>query len=123
MDQRELALLASIKLEGEWVPENLVTMCESKADAVVLCWLMRRVKYSVSHAAAELGIPTSHLSNILSKKKYLPNIDVAFQRLCGNWAIRQWEDMTSGLVTLRDSPEQRELRRLTAENERLRAAA
>jgi plasmid maintenance system antidote protein VapI len=112
---RELPLLAEIQ-GPEFLADYLIARCKGEADAVALCWHMRRVKYSMSHAAALMGIPTSHLSNIVAGKKYLPHDGrLTMQRLCGNWAIRQFEDMEEGFTTIRETPEQREIRRLKAE--------
>ncbi len=39
-------------------------------------------------------MPKSHLSNILSGKKYLPDeLRIPFMWLCGSLAMRQWEDL------------------------------
>ena len=115
---RELPLLAEIR-GPEWLADYLIARCKNEADATALCWHMRRVKYGMNEAARLLGVPCSHLSNIVSGKKYMPNDGrMAFQRLCGNWAIRQYEDMQEGFVTVRESQDQREIRRLKAELER-----
>lgn len=113
---RELPLLQEVS-GPEWLADYLIARCKSEADATALCWHMRRVKYGMCEAARLLGMPCSHLSNIVSGKKYLPN-RAAFQRLCGNWAIRQFEDMQEGFETVRITPEQREIKRLKAELER-----
>lgn len=106
-----------------WLPETDLTRCGKEADAVMICWAHRRVKYTVRHAAELLGMPTSHLSNILSGKKYLPNdFRIRFQTLCGNWAIRQLEDRQAGLETKHESPEQIELRQLRERVRQLEAA-
>ena len=112
--QREMPLLGEIAAPV-FVSAMLIDRLRCEADAVALCWAKRRVKYSLTHAAALMDMPKSHLSQILSGKKYLPNgFRGRFQRLCGNWAIRQWEDMTEGLTTAIETPEQREIRRLKA---------
>jgi hypothetical protein len=110
--QRQLALLGELR-EPVYVEEYFVERWRSEHDAIATCWAKRRVRYSVRNAAAMLGIPASHLSNILSGKKYLPNdFRINFQLLCGNWAIRQYEDRVCCFITSRETPEQRELRSL-----------
>lgn len=110
--------------EPEMVGDFLIGRLRNEADAVVLCWAKRRVKYTLSDAAVLLGMPKSHLSNILSGKKYLPfDFRIKFQALCGNWAIRQYEDAVCGFVTARETPEQRRIRELESEIQTLRAAA
>ena len=121
--QREIPILSHLP-PGDWLPEMLIDRCKSEADAVALCWHRRRSKYSLNEAARLLDIPASHMSNILSGKKYLPNgFRGAFQRLCGNWAIRQWEDKTEGFQTVHESPDQRRIRVLESELEHARRAA
>lgn len=119
---KELSLMAEIKGPGD-LPEYLVARCGTETDAVMLCWHMRRVKYGVREAARLLDMPASHLSNVISGKKYLPHNSVAFQRLCGNWAIRQWQDKQAGFVTLTETPEQRRIRELESELAAARQAA
>jgi hypothetical protein len=119
---KELPLLAALSGPAD-LPEYLIARCRNKTDAVQLCWHMRRVKYGVREAARLLGIPTSHLSNIIAGKKYLPHNDVEFMRLCGNLAIKQWEDRELGYYSVLDTPEQREIRRLRSELDAVRAAA
>lgn len=110
--QREMPFFDVVG-DPEMVPEYLVGRLRNEADAVMLCWAKRRVRFSAASACAMLGMPKSHLSNILAGKKYLPNdFRVKFQALCGNWAIRQYEDAVCGFVTVRETPEQREIREL-----------
>jgi hypothetical protein len=110
--QRQLALLGEIR-EPEFVEAFYVERWQTEHDAIATCWAKRRVRYSLRAAAEKLGIAASHLSNILSGKKYLPHdFRINFQLLCGNWAIRQYEDRVCCFATSRESPEQRELRSL-----------
>lgn len=111
--------------EPEWLSDAWISRCRSERDAVVLCWAKRARKgLSVRQAAEELGLPPSHMSNILSGHKYLPHdFRIRFQQLCGNWAIRQYEDLTCGFITQKESPEQRRIRLLEAENMELRRRA
>lgn len=115
MKQLEMSFFQLVA-QTEMLNESLVNRCKSENDAILLCWNKRKVKYGVREAARILEMPTSHLSNILNGKKYLPNgFQVKFQVLCGNWAIRQFEDLTIGAVTKFETPEQQEIRLLKAE--------
>lgn len=115
MEQIPLRILQEIG-EPAFLPEYVVSRMKDEADAVSYCWAQRRIKgMGVTEAARYLGVPKSHLSNILNGKKYLPwGKRLELQRLCGNWAIRQWEDRQAGFVTQRETPEQRENRQLKA---------
>jgi hypothetical protein len=114
-NQGEIRVLG-IHPEPEWLPDLLVARLRSERDAVVLCWAKRsRKALTLRRAAEELGIPASHLSNIVSGKKYLPHdFRIKFQKLCGNWAIRQYEDRACGFLTRKETPEQRRIRELEA---------
>lgn len=109
----------------EWLPEFLVVRCRGEGDAVSLCWAKRRRRgMTLRQASEELGIPASHLSNILSGKKYLPHdFRIRFQTLCGNWAIRQQEDHACGLSTMREDAVGRENRLLRARIEQMERQA
>jgi len=121
--QQEMGLLQQIK-DPEWLPEYLIGRLRNEHDSVLLCWNKRRIKYSMSDAAALLGLPKSHLSNILAGKKYLPyDMRVRFQTFCGNFAIRQYEDKTMGFKTVTETPLERENRELRSKLEALEKAA
>ncbi|HEF4754614.1 hypothetical protein KTF24_13930 [Burkholderia multivorans] len=121
--QIEIPVFQAVK-EPDWVAEYLIGRLRNEHDAVLLCWNKRRVKYSMSDAAALLGLPKSHLSNILAGKKYLPyDMRVRFQQFCGNYAIRQYEDKVFGFKTIAETPQERELRELRAKVAALEAAA
>lgn len=120
--QREMPFFEVVG-EPQMVSEQLIARLRNEADATVLCWAKRRVRYSLSDAAAILGMPKSHLSNILSGKKYLPfDFRIKFQALCGNWAIRQYEDSICGFRSVVETPEQRRIRELEAKVEAMEAA-
>lgn len=121
--QREMPFFEVVG-EPEMVADLFIARLRNEADAVVLCWAKRRVKYTISDAAAILGMPKSHLSNILSGKKYFPfDFRIKFQALCGNWAIRQYEDSVCGFRSVLETPEQRRIRELESQIEALRSAA
>lgn len=111
--------------EPEWLSDVWISRCRSEKDAVLLCWAKRARKgLTCRQAAEELGLQASHMSNILSGSKYLPHdFRIRFQRMCANWAIRQYEDMACGFLTQKESPEQRRIRMLEAENLALRRSA
>lgn len=108
-----------------FLPESILARIDSEADAVAWCWAMRRIKaMTMTEAARHLGVPKSHLSNILSGKKYPSwGMRIALQRLCGNWVIRQWEDRECGFVTNRETPEQRQIRELQQQIQQLEMKA
>jgi hypothetical protein len=116
--QREIPALQVLH-EPEWLPDLLIARLRSERDAVMLCWAKRRRRaLTLRGAAEELEMQPSHLSNILSGKKYLPHdFRIRFQQLCGNWAIRQYEDHICGFLTKRETPEQRRIRELEAQVE------
>lgn len=123
MKQLEMPFL---QLIGDTKNLNLqwINLCHSEADAVSLCWNKRRVKYGVRDAALKLDISYSHLSNIINGKKYFPNdLRTRFQILCGNWAIRQYEDLQIGATTQFMSPEKIENELLKARIAELEKAA
>jgi hypothetical protein len=115
MQQIPIRVLQEIG-EPAFLPEAVISRIEDEAQAVAWCWAQRRIKgMGVTEAARYLGMPKSHLSNIINGKKYLPfGKRVELQRLCGNWAIRQFEDRQCGFVTMRESNEQRRIRELEA---------
>lgn len=124
MEQIPLRILQEVG-PPKFLPQSLVARIRSEEEAVAWCWAHRRVKrMTVTEAARLLGMPKSHLSNILAGKKYLPfGARVELQRLCGNWLIRQWEDRHCGFVTQQDTPEQRRIRELEAKVQELEMAA
>jgi plasmid maintenance system antidote protein VapI len=115
MNQIPMRILQEIG-EPDFLPESVVSRLKDEADAVAWCWALRRVKgMGVTEAARHMGMPKSHLSNILNGKKYPPfGMRVEFQRLCGNWLVRQFEDRQCGFQTVRETPEQRRIRELEA---------
>jgi hypothetical protein len=116
MTQLPIRILQEVG-EPVWLPDSIVVRLTSEADAFAWCWALRRIKaLTVTEAARHLGVPKSHLSQALAGKKY-PRWDmrIDFQRLCGNWAIRQYEDRRCGFVTARQSPEERRIRELLAQ--------
>ena len=115
MKQLEMGFFQLVA-KTEFLNESLVARCNTENDAILLCWNKRKVKYGVREAARLLDISASHFSNILNGKKYFPNgRQIDFQVLCGNWAMRQFDDLRIGAVTKFETPEQQEIRLLKAE--------
>lgn len=123
MKQREMPFFQEVG-EPDNLPEYLISRCRNEHDALALCWAKRRVKFSQAKLCAELGISTSHFSNILAGEKYPPyDFRIKLQAFCGNWAIRQFEDQMIGAKTVKESPEQRRIRELEQQLEAARRAA
>lgn len=92
MKQRDFGWLAEVPPPVS-VSAELLAHCHTAHDAILLTWNSRKVKCSQNSAAERLEMPASHLSNILSGSKYLPDdLRVPFMWLCGNLALRQYED-------------------------------
>lgn len=90
--QRDFGWLAEVA-KPTAADTYLVARCRNAHDTIVLTWALRKIKRTMTDAAAILEMPKSHLSNILSGKKYLPDeLRVPLMFLCGNTALRQWED-------------------------------
>lgn len=115
MEQIPIRILQEIG-EPSFHSELLISRIRDEAEAVQYVWAHRRIKgMGVTEAARYLGMPKSHLSNILSGKKYLPwGKRIELQRLCGNWILRQWEDRVCGFVTTQETALERENRLLKA---------
>ena len=115
MEQIPIRILQEIG-DPSFHSELLISRIRDEAEAVQYVWAHRRIKgMGVTEAARYLGMPKSHLSNILSGKKYLPwGKRIELQRLCGNWILRQWEDRVCGFVTKQETPLERENRLLKA---------
>ena len=92
MKQRDFGWLAEMK-QPVLAPDNLMAHVKNEFDAIRLTWDLRKIRYTQADASARLEMAKSHLSNILSGQKYLPaDLRVPFMWLCGNTALRQWED-------------------------------
>ena len=124
MNQLPLRLLQEVG-QPAFLPESVLTRIHDEADAVRWCWAMRRIRaMTLTEAARHMGVPKSHLSNILNGKKYPSwGMRIAIQRLAGNWLIRQWEDRECGFVTARETAEQRRIRELEQQVEKLQRKA
>lgn len=100
MKQADFGWLADLP-QPKLAPADLLGRCHSAHDAILLTWNLRTVKRSLTDAACQLGMPKSHLSNILSGQKYLPDdLRIPFMWLCGSLALRQWEDAQFAALNL-----------------------
>lgn len=88
----ELPLIGEIKAPAD-VPMALIERCETKEDAIRLCWCMRRDKsLSIRKASERLRISKTMLSKIIDGLAGMRgNQERAFQYLCGNRAITQFQ--------------------------------
>lgn len=90
--QRDFGWLAECKAPV-LLGYEYVDICQSAHDAIVMTWNARTIKCSLTSASERLQMPKSHLSNILSGKKYMPDeLRIPFMWLCGNLCMRQYED-------------------------------
>jgi hypothetical protein len=81
--------------------------------AVRWAWDHRRVAMSQNDAATHMGIPASHLCNILSGKKYLPPHKInAYEWIVGNRAVSQTIER---FRAIREQEQTRQLAALIAE--------
>lgn len=96
----------------EPVDWDLVMACESKEDAILLCWQKRRVRMSVEEGAERLEISKGQLSKILNGQSGLRGgQEKALQWLCGNYAIRQWCAWDDGFELVESEQAQRKRRK------------
>lgn len=75
-----------------FLPEEEVERINSEKEAIATCWAYRRTKYTQKAAAAMLEINQGVFSQALNGERNLPpGTRIAFQWLCGNWALTQYE--------------------------------
>jgi len=120
--QREMALLGFTKVPTR-VPANLVALCRTSGEAVLLA--IRYGQKSQRTVAADIGMESSQLARIIQGNAHMPaDKAVRFAYACGNWAWSQWVAFTCGmeLVQRSESPEEK-MARLEAENAEYRSRA
>jgi hypothetical protein len=105
--QSELPLMGLLEAPAPLLPHQLAAFGddEEKAvkEAIRWAWINRRVRMEQSTASAHMGIPPSHLSNILNGKKHLPPHKInAYEWIVGNRAV----SMTIERFRLRREEEQ-----------------
>lgn len=100
--QQELAPLLGV-IEGapseiDWA---LVRMCDTEQEAIRLCQAKaRNLAYRKDGPLAkDLGMSRASFNTIRNcdqheRQRYMPSTKkIDMQKLCGNWAIRQWEEL------------------------------
>jgi hypothetical protein len=106
------------KASVRFLPKHEISACPSFRDAVHLAWENRAQRGMTQRMlAAELQIPASHMSGILSRtpvdrhgkaRRDLPARSIAdFERLVGNHAVTQYL-MRMGMLTLMEEVLSRE---------------
>jgi hypothetical protein len=90
--QRELPIIGLLEAPVPLLPHQLAGFGDEEESAIKAAirwgWNNRRVRMDQSNAAAHIGIPPSHLSNILNGKKHLPPHKInAFEWIVGNRAV------------------------------------
>lgn len=95
MIQRTIPLMGEIRPPRD-LPAALIESCETKEDAIRLCWSMRRDKsMTMTKAAERMDLSKGQLSKIIDGYSGMRgNQERAFQFICGNRAITQflaWE--------------------------------
>ena len=104
----DLPLAFGVAKTAEWLAESEIASCQSFRCAVRLCWAHRRIQGMTQRTLAEYaGLYPSHVSDYLSAdsdgKRTLPADKVdAFEQVCGNRAITQWEMKQRGLTILEE---------------------
>lgn len=90
-----------------WLPVEQIKSIKSYREAVRLCWIHRRSQGMTKRTLAELAdLYAPHVTDYLSElegKRNLPadKID-AFETICGNRAISQWEAMQRGFSIMEE---------------------
>ena len=104
----DLPLAFGVAKTAEWLDDEEIASCPSYRCAVRLCWAHRRSQGMTQRTLAEYaGLYPSHVSDYLSSdavgKRTLPADKVAaFEQVCGNRAITQWEMKQRGLTILEE---------------------
>lgn len=91
----------------EWLSDEVIAACSTYREAVRACWTHRRSQGMTQRTMAEYaGLYPSHVSDYLSAdttKRNLPADKVAaFESVCGNRAISQWEMRQRGLTIMEE---------------------
>ncbi len=93
----------------EYLPEREIEQCTSYRQAVRLCWLHRRSKAMTQAMLAMLALLTpQHVSDYLAAddephRRDLPASKIeAFETVCGNRAISQWEARQRGFTIMEE---------------------
>ena len=98
----------------EDVDISLLAICEDMEDAILLCVTLSRRQYG--QIAHDLDMKPSHFTKCLGKQyreHFPPNKIPALQRVCGNWAVRSWQNLDA------EGGAMEELKAIREERERL----
>jgi hypothetical protein len=118
--QRQLpGMLGAVRKPAK-VDDALLRTCASELDAIHLCVHLAKLPH---YAIAErLGIDKGHWTRMMQGQAHFPtNKITALQRLCGNWAVLQWQNREAGFEMFEDAKAQRR-EELMRELEQLNAA-
>ncbi len=101
------------------VEDALLRTCSTTLDAIHLCIHLSKLPHYV--IAEKLGVDRGHWTRMMQSQAHFPTNKITdLQRLCGNWAVLQFQNMEAGFEMYEDAKAKRkeELRR---ELERLEA--
>lgn len=118
--QRQLpGMLGAVRKPAKVDPALLRT-CSCELDAIHLCVHLAKLPH---YAIAErLGIDKGHWTRMMQGQAHFPtNKITALQRLCGNWAVLQYQNQVAGFEMFEDAKAQRR-EELLRELEQLEAA-
>ncbi|KGC12816.1 hypothetical protein DM48_334 [Burkholderia gladioli] len=74
--------------------EQLIASCKDYSDAVCLCLESRLRRIREGEIAEYLGFSAPHLAKVKGGRGYLTtDQELILQRLCSNWAIKQYAEM------------------------------
>jgi hypothetical protein len=107
MNSLDIPLAFGVSNAPIWLDDKAISSVSSYREAVRICWIHRRIQGMTQRTAAELcGLYPSHVSDYLSddeSKRNLPADRIqAFESLCGNRAITQWEMRQRGLTIMEE---------------------
>lgn len=91
-EQREMPLLCEVPHPID-LPMRVIERCSSKEDAVLECWNHRRDKtLTQTTAAKRMGMSKAQFTKLLAGQSgFRGTQESAFQRICGNRAITQYQ--------------------------------
>lgn len=103
----DLPLAFGVSKGPEWLSHEAISSVQSYREAVRTCWIHRRIQGMTQRTMAEIaGLYPSHVSDYLSEdegKRNLPAEKIAaFEAVCGNRAITQWEMLERGLTVMEE---------------------
>lgn len=91
--QEALPVLTTIPSPRK-LDDALIESCKNDADAVCMCLDNRIRKMQEGEIAWHLGLKRAQLSKVkMGLAKLSRDQEVILQRLCSNWAIRQYAEM------------------------------